>query len=78
MHLVVPNKMQKALILMNLHLPIVLSDITGKSGRAILSAILSGQRNPKVLSKLVDYRVKASQEAIEQALTGFLARTTLV
>jgi len=65
------NKMQKTLVLMNLHLPIVLSDITGKSGQAILSAILSGQRDPKVLSKLVDYRVKASQETIEEALTGF-------
>ena len=65
------NKMQKTLILMNLHLPIVLSDITGKSGQAILSAILSGQRDPKVLSKLVDYRVRASQETIESALTGF-------
>ena len=65
------NKMQKTLTLMNIHLPIVLSDITGKSGQAILSAILSGQRNPKVLSKLVDHRVKASQEKIEKALTGF-------
>lgn len=65
------NKMQKTLILMNLHLPVVLSDITGKSGQAILSAILSGERDAKVLSQLVDCRVKASKETIEQALTGF-------
>lgn len=65
------NKMQKTLILMNIHLPIVLSDITGKSGQAILSAILSGETDAKVLAKLVDCRVKASQETIEAALTGF-------
>lgn len=65
------NKMQKTLILMNLHLPIVLSDITGKSGQAILSAILEGERDAKVLSQLVDCRVKASKETVEKALTGF-------
>lgn len=65
------NKMQKTLVLMNLHLPVVLSDITGKSGQAILSAILSGQRDAKELAKLADYRVKASQKTIEEALTGF-------
>ena len=39
--------------------------------QAILSAILSGERNPKVLATLVDYRVKASPQKIEEALTGF-------
>jgi len=65
------NQMQKVLTLMNLHLPLVLSDITGKSGQAIISAILSGQRSASELATLVDYRVKASQNEITEALTGF-------
>ena len=65
------SKMQKALILMNLQLPIVLSDITGKSGQAIIKSILEGERNPKKLANLADPRVKASKEEIQKALTGF-------
>ena len=65
------NKMQKSLVLMNLHLPVVLSDIMGKSGRAIISSILSGERDGKELAKLADYRVKASAKEIAEALTGW-------
>jgi transposase len=65
------NRMQKVLVLMNLHLPVVLSDIMGKSGKAIISAILEGQRDGMELAKLADYRVKASTEEIAQALTGW-------
>jgi hypothetical protein len=39
--------MQKALNEMNLHLHHVLSDISGRSGLAILDAILAGERDPK-------------------------------
>lgn len=51
------NKMQKSLRMMNLRLDVVLSDITGKSGMAIIEAILSGERNGETLAKLVDVRV---------------------
>ena len=64
------SKMQKALVLMNLQLPIVLTDITGKSGCAIIEAILSGERDGKKLSELADRRVKASKSTIAKALTG--------
>lgn len=64
------SKMQKALVLMNLQLPIVLTDISGKSGQAIIKAILSGERDGKVLASLADRRVKASKEEIAKALTG--------
>ena len=37
---------------------------------AILDAILAGERNPRTLAGLVDWRVKQSQEQIEAALTG--------
>ena len=42
-------RMQKALINMNLRLENVLSDISGATGMAIIRAIISGERDPKVL-----------------------------
>ena len=39
---------------MNLRLEVALNDVTGKSGRAIIEAILSGERNPKSLAELAD------------------------
>jgi len=62
--------MQKALDQMNVQLHHVLSDITGLSGLAILDAILGGERDPRVLARLRDGRVKAAEETIIQALTG--------
>lgn len=65
------NRMQKCLTLMNIQLPVVLSDITGKSGQAIIGAILKGERNAKKLANLADGRVKANKATIAKALTGF-------
>ena len=62
--------MQKALDQMNLQLHHVLSDITGLSGLRILDGILTGERDPAVLAKLRDPRVRSSQETIAKALTG--------
>jgi transposase len=62
--------MQKALDEMNLHLHHVLSDLSGFSGLRILDAILAGERDPRKLASLADYRVKKSQTQIEAALTG--------
>jgi hypothetical protein len=55
---------------MNLHLHHVLSDLTGKSGLAILDAILAGERDPVKLAELRDPRVKAPAETVVQALVG--------
>jgi len=63
--------MQKALDQMNVQLHHVLSDITGLSGLAILDAILAGERDPLALARLRDGRVKASEETMVQALTGY-------
>jgi transposase len=62
--------MQKALTEMNLQLHHVVADITGATGLRILRAILAGERDPKVLACLRDYRCHASAETIEKALTG--------
>ena len=61
---------QKALTEMNIRLVQVLSDIMGKSGRAIIDAIMAGERDPGVLATLVDRRVKASPSMIRKSLEG--------
>ena len=65
------NKMQKALRLMNIRLDVVLNDITGQSGMAVIDAILSGQREPEHLISLVSVRVKKSRQEIADALQGW-------
>jgi len=62
--------MQKALTQMNLHLHVVLSDVTGVSGMKILRAIVAGEHDPVQLASLADTQVRASREEIAQALSG--------
>lgn len=62
--------MQKALEQMNIKLQSVLSDITGKSGWAIIKAILNGERNPVTLAALADRRCHSSKDTIAKALEG--------
>ena len=65
------RRLQRALELMNVKLGNVLSDVVGKSGMAILKAILAGERDREVLYGLCDVRVRASKETILQSLEGF-------
>lgn len=62
--------MQKALTQMNLQIHHVLSDITGKSGLAILDAILAGKRNPEQLAEFADKRIHADKETVVKSLVG--------
>src|SRR3984957_8309938 len=62
--------MQKALTQMNLQIQHVISDITGRTGLAILDAIVAGERDPAVLAKLRDPRIKADEETIRKSLEG--------
>jgi transposase len=64
------QRMQKALELMNLKLTHVVGDITGKTGQAIIAAILAGQRDPIALASLRDRRCKHSVAEIALALDG--------
>jgi hypothetical protein len=50
------QRMQKALVQMNLQLPLVVSDITGVTGLAILRDIVAGKRDPEQLAKHRDHR----------------------
>jgi transposase len=69
--------MQKALDQMNLQIHHVISDITGMTGMAIINAILNGERDAIVLSKLRNLRIKASEETIAAALDGDYRREHL-
>lgn len=64
------QRMQKALLQMNLQLSEVLADIVGSSGQAILRAIVAGERDPLRLAKLRDHRVRAPEAQIAKALEG--------
>jgi transposase len=64
------NKMQKALRLMNIRLDSVITDVTGLSGKAIITAILNGERDAVKLASLAHHRVKKSKEELALALTG--------
>jgi transposase len=64
------QRMQKALIQMNIQLTEVLSDVMGVTGEAILRDIVAGQRDPKVLARHRRAGVKASVTEVERALTG--------
>lgn len=54
----------------NLKLSVVLTDIMGKSGRAVLQAIIDGETQPERLIALISTRVKASRSELLEALRG--------
>jgi hypothetical protein len=62
--------MQKALTEMNVQLANVISDISGDTGQRIIDAILAGERDPKSLARLKDWRIRASEATIARALEG--------
>lgn len=63
-------RMEKALELMNVKIHSVISDLMGKSGTAILEAILAGEREPENFMQYVDYRIKADPVEIKKSLKG--------
>jgi len=48
----------------------VISDIFGASGRAMLAALITGQRNPHDLARLARGSMRAKTSALQEALTG--------
>ena len=64
------QRMQKALVLMNLKLTQVLGDVTGVTGLKIIRAILDGERDPLKLAEMRDRRCKHSEAEIATALDG--------
>jgi transposase len=62
--------MQKALVQMNLHLAVVLDDITGATGMKIIRAVLAGERDPQRLAALRHGKCKHDEATIAEALRG--------
>lgn len=62
--------MQKALFQMNIQLSNVISDITGKTGLAIIDAILAGVRDVDKLAEYRDHRISADKRTIAKSLRG--------
>ena len=61
------RRMQKTLVEMNL---LVVSNIVGKTGLAILRDLVAGQRDPQVLAQHRDPHCQATPAEIAAALTG--------
>lgn len=72
------NHMQKALILMNIRLKEVISQIHGASGMRIIRAILAGERNAEKLAPLCDSRIlKTKEEWVIKSLKGHYNESSL-
>lgn len=65
------NQMNKALILMNIRLKEVISQLHGKSGMAVISAILAGERNRETLTSLCHTSIlKKKKDLVLKSLEG--------
>jgi transposase len=73
------NRLHKALEDSGIKLDCVASDILGKSGRAMLDALVAGTTDPVVLADLAQGKLRAKIPALRQALEGrFEAHHALV
>ena len=64
------QRLEKLLEDTGIKLSSVASDITGASGRAMLEALIDGQRDPAVLAELAHGRMRQKIPALTEALTG--------
>jgi|SRR4051794_21679892 transposase len=68
------QRIHKALEDANIKLEAELSDVLGKSGRAMLDAMVAGETDPVRLAALAHPGVKSSQARLQEALHGRLTR----
>jgi len=64
------NRIEKVLEDTNIKIASVISDVLGKSGRAILNALVAGETDPEKLLALCSGRLKASRKVLIEALRG--------
>ncbi|HUH68222.1 MAG TPA: IS110 family transposase [Mycobacterium sp.] len=64
------NRVEKLLEDACIKLSVVASDIFGVSGRAMMAALIAGQRDPKVLAQLARARMRAKIGLLEEAFNG--------
>jgi transposase len=65
------QRIQKTLEDANIKLDLVVTDILGLSGRRILKALIDGQTAPQAMATLAHRRIRATQEQLQAALTGW-------
>lgn len=68
------QRLHKTLESANIKLDCVISDITGRSGRAMIEAMIAGETDAEKLAGLADRRIRASPEKLEQALQGRIVK----
>jgi transposase len=66
------SRVQKVLEGANIKLASVATDVLGKSGRAMLEALIAGEQDPVVLAELARGRLRAKRQALQLALDGRL------
>lgn len=67
-------RIDKVLEEANLKLSVVLTDIMGKSGRAVLQALIEGKSDPEYLVSCISKRVKASRAQLLEAVRGHVSQ----
>src|SRR5829696_3084365 len=65
------QRVEKLLEDAQIKLSVVASDIFGVSGRAMLAALVAGERDPKVLAQLARARLRAKLGPLAEAFCGF-------
>ncbi len=66
------NRIQKVLEDANIKLASVVSDVMGRTGHAILTALVAGQEDPECLAHLAQGKLVKKQEQLKAALQGKL------
>jgi len=64
------NRAEKLLEDAQIKLSVVASDIFGVSGRAMMAALIAGERDPKALAQLARTRMRRKITALQEAFTG--------
>jgi transposase len=64
------NRVEKLLEDACIKLSVVASDIFGVSGRAMMAALIAGERDPKVLAQLARKRMRTKITQLEEAFNG--------
>jgi transposase len=64
------QRVEKLLEDAQIKLSVVASDIFGVSGRAMLAALVAGERDPKVLARMARTRLRAKTARLEEAFCG--------
>jgi transposase len=66
------NRIQKVLEGANIKLSSVIRDVLGKSGRAMLGAMIAGEEDPVILSEFAQKRMKSKKAELQRALHGLM------